>query len=111
MITTADYLIRVVAEGETYMFEYDAPDVWTAMEEFWHDDWNDRLSHKAMTKAWPMDVMAMDGGKVIATYNFAFEMSHFHHYYDHGDITLDEFDKAIRVMRADLDGNLNKTNL
>jgi len=29
MITTANYIVKVVAEGETYVFEYETGDVWT----------------------------------------------------------------------------------
>ena len=103
MITTANYIVKVVAEGETYVFEYDTADVWKALDEFWHEDWDDWLSDKKMTKAWPLDVMAMDDGKVIKTYELAFEMSYFHYYYDHGRITLDEFHNALLEIRKKLD--------
>ena len=110
MITTANYIVKVVAEGETYVFEYETGDVWTALDEFWHEDWDGWLSDKMMTKAWPLDVMAMDDGKVIKTYELAFEMSYFHHFYDHGHITLNEFDDAIRKIRADLDTKKSSKN-
>jgi hypothetical protein len=103
MITTANYIVKVVAEGETYVFEYETGDVWTALQEFWHEDWDGWLSDKMMTTAWPLDVMAMETGNVIKTYELAFEMSYYHHFYDHGHITLNEFSDAIRKIRADLD--------
>lgn len=42
MVTTANYIVKVRPQnGETYIFEYETPDVWTALEEFWHEDWDD----------------------------------------------------------------------
>ena len=43
MITTANYLMKVVANGDTYVFEYETPGVWTALEEFWYEDWSGSL--------------------------------------------------------------------
>lgn len=103
MIITANYIVKVVAEGETYVFEYETGDVWTALDEFWHEDWDGWLSDKLMTTAWPLDVLAMDGGKVIKTYKLAFEMSYYHHFYDHGHCTLDEFHNALLEIRKELD--------
>jgi len=97
MITTVNYILQVVAEGETYVFEYETNDVWETLHEFWRDDF-DYLAHKMITKAWPVEVRAMDGGKVITTYHLKFEQSSFHHYYDHGDITLDEFAEFIGLQ-------------
>ena len=96
MITTANYIVKVRPQnGETYIFEYETPDVWTALEELWHDDWDNWLSDIYMDSAWPIDVYAMEHGKVIRVYKFKLCTSFFHAYFDHGRLTLDEFAKFI----------------
>ena len=102
MITTANYIVKVVAEGETYVFEYDTDDMWTALKEFWHDDWEWKFAH-IEKQCFALDVLAMEDGKVIKTYELAFEMSYFHHFYDHGDCTLDEFYNGLRRCREELE--------
>lgn len=102
MITTANYLMKVVANGDTYVFEYETPDVWTALEEFWYEDWSGSLPD-TVEEPWPLDILAMDRGKVIISYRLAFEPTVFHHFYDHGDITLDQFHNAICKIRKELD--------
>lgn len=97
MITTANYIIKVCPDnGETYIFEYDAPDVWLALEEFWHEDWNESLSDLPMNTEWPMDVYAMDNGRVIKTYKFKFCIATFHGFFDHGRCALNEFAEHIK---------------
>lgn len=96
MITTANYIVKVrPQDGEAYIFEYETPDVWTALEEFWHEDWDNWLSGIYMDSAWPIDVYAMERGKVIRVYKFKLCTSSFHGFFDHGRCTLDEFAKFI----------------
>ena len=100
MITTDNYILKVITEGETYIFSYDTPDVWTALEEFWHEDYPDDIVRMPHSEPFPIDVFAMDNGKVIQTYHFMFNAVVFHAFFDHGHkadgpYTLDEFAKDI----------------
>lgn len=97
MITTANYILNVTVNGEVFIFEYETNDVWEALKEFWHEDF-DRLAHYPIEKAWPVDAYAMERGKVISTYHFQFEQSSFHRFYDMGQCTLDEFYDIITRM-------------
>lgn len=96
MITTANYVLKTNVNGEVFTFVYETNDVWEALKEFWHEDFNNYLACYPIEKAWPIDIDAMDSGKVISTYHFQFEQSSFHSFYDIGGCTLDEFDKCIR---------------
>ena len=97
MITTSDYILKVTAEdGDSYIFTYDAQNVWEALEAFWHEDYPDYLSDLDMNTNWPIDVYAMNDSEVVKTYRFKFCTSAFHGYFDHGRCTLDEFHGYIR---------------
>ena len=103
MKTTANYLLIAYVDGEQYHFEYeDCGDMWEALEEFWHEDWEPEFA-RLKEQCFAVDVLATDEGKVIKRYEVAFEMSYFHHFFDHGHITLNEFSKAILKIREDLD--------
>ena len=105
MITTANYQLTAKVGGEQYRFEYDAGDVWEALGEFFHEDWPETLMQRRDGDLFPIDVAAMDDGKVIASYKLAFNASLFHYFYDHGRLTLDEFDRALREQRQNMDMN------
>ena len=101
MTTTANYIIKAVVGGETYVFMYeDAMDAWEAMEQFWHDDYPEVLTDKKGSEVFPISVYAMEDGKALREYPFMFNAAVFHAYYDHGHkadgiYTLDEFAKDI----------------
>lgn len=105
MITTSNYLLSATVGGEQYRFEYDAGDVWEALGEFWHEDYPETLMQRRDGDLFPIDVAAMDDGKVIASYELAFNASLFHYFYDHGRITLDEFASALRQDRLNMKVN------
>lgn len=100
MITTANYIVKAVVDGEVFIFQYDeAPEVWDALEQFWHGDYPEVLIDKG-GGLFPIDVIAMDGGKAIRKYYFAFNAGVFHAFFDHGHTadgiyTLDQFAKDI----------------
>lgn len=103
MTTTANYLLIAYVGGEQYHFEYEkCGDKWEALDQFWHEDWECKFA-RMEKQCFAVDVVAMYNGKAIKCYEVAFEMSYFHHFYDHGHITLNEFSDAIRKIRADLD--------
>ncbi len=99
MITTANYIIKAVVNGSTYLFEYDdTMDIFETMEKFWHEDYPEVLADVQGIELFPMDIYAMrdDDGKVIATYPFTFNAAVFHAFYDHGHkvdgpYTMDDF--------------------
>lgn len=103
MTTTANYIIKAVVGGETYVFQYeDAMDAWEAMEQFWHDDYPEVLADKKGSEVFPISVYAMDDGKALCEYPFMFNAAVFHAFYDHGHkadgiYTLDEFAKDISL--------------
>lgn len=100
MITTANYILKAVVDGEVFIFQYDeAGDAWEALEQFWHEDYPEVLSSKR-GGLFPIDVIAMDGGKAIRKYEFMFNAGVFHAFFDHGHTangtyTLDQFAKDI----------------
>jgi len=99
MTTTANYIVKAVVDGEVFIFLYDeAGDAWEALEQFWHEDYPEVLIDKG--GLFPIDVIAMDGGKGIRKYEFMFNAGVFHAFFDHGHkasgpYTLDEFAKDI----------------
>lgn len=105
MITTSNYLLSATVGGDQYRFEYDAGDVWEALEQFWHEDYPETLMRRRDGDLFPIDVAAMDGCKVIASYELAFNGPLFHYFYDHGRLTLDEFDSALREERRNMKVN------
>ena len=100
MITTANYILKAVVDGEVYIFPYDdLGDVWEALDEFYHEDYPEVLIDKG-GGLFPIDVYAMDGGKAIRKYEFEFNAGVFHAFFDHGHTadgtyTLDQFAKDI----------------
>ena len=45
MITTANYIIKAVVNGSTYLFEYDdTMEIFETMEKFWHEDYPEVLA-------------------------------------------------------------------
>lgn len=101
MITTANYLVRATVSGQEYFFEYDTPDMWTALDEFWHEDYPEVLISKNGSEQFPIDVYSMENGHVLDCYPLMFNAPVFHAFYDNGHTasgiyTLDQFDKDIR---------------
>ena len=100
MITTANYIVKAVVDGEVYIFPYDdLGDVWEALDEFYHEDYPEVLIDKG-GGLFPIDVIAMDGGKAIRKYEFEFNAGVFHAFFDKGHTasgtyTLDQFAKDI----------------
>ena len=100
MITTANYILKAVVDGEVFIFQYDeAPEVWDALEQFWHGDYPEVLIDKG-DGLFPIDVIAMDGGKAIRKYEFEFNAGVFHAFFDKGHTadgiyTLGQFAKDI----------------
>ena len=96
MITTANYILKAVVDGEVFIFQYDeAGNAWEALEQFWHGDYPEVLIDKG-GGLFPIDVIAMDGGKAIRKYEFEFNAGVFHAFFDKGHTvdgvyTLDQF--------------------
>lgn len=104
MITTSNYILKATVDKVAYLFEYEtAADVWEALEEFWHEDYEESLGHRS--GRFPIDVYAMnDNGAVITTYRFMFDSAVFHAFFDKGHTvdgryTLDNF--AADIERKD----------
>lgn len=100
MITTANYMIKAVVNNLTYLFQYeDSASVWEALQQFWYDDYPETPIIES-GEMFPIDVIALDGGKVIRVYSFTFHPAAFHAFFDKGHIadgpyTLDQFAKDI----------------
>ena len=99
MITTANYIIKAVVDGEVFIFQYEAGDALDALEQFWHEDYPEVLQGHDGGE-FPVDVIAMDGGKAIRTYGFTFNAGVFHAFFDHGHTisgpyAIDQFAKDI----------------
>lgn len=105
MTTTANYIVKAVVDGEVFIFQYDeAGDAWEALEQFWHEDYPEVLIDKG--GLFPIDVIAMDGGKGIRKYEFMFNAGVFHAFFDHGHTAngtyiLDQFAKDIERKQKD----------
>ncbi len=85
MITTANYIIKAVVNGEHYVFQYEeCGDTWEALELFWHDDFDEMLAQVPNNGVFPIDVIAMDDGKAIAVHEFTFNLPVFAHFFDKG---------------------------
>lgn len=101
MKTTANYILKAVIDGEVFIFQYDeAPEVWEALEEFWHEDYPEVPTDKS--GLFPIEVMAMERSKVIRKYEFMFNASLFHAFFDHGHnadgaYTLNQFANDIET--------------
>lgn len=114
MTTTANYIIKAVVGGDTYVFQYDeAMDAWEAMEQFWHEDYPEVIINLQGSEMFPISVYAMENGKALREYPFTFNAAIFHAFYDKGHkadgiYTLDEFDRDIRrnvnVIQASVSG-------
>ena len=106
MITTANYILKAVVDGEVFIFQYDeAGDAWESLEQFWHEDYPEALVDKG-GGLFPIDVIAMDGSKAIRKYEFTFNAGVFHAFFDHGHTadgtyTLDQFAKDIERKPED----------
>ena len=105
MITTANYIVKAVVDGEVFIFQYEASVVWEALEQFWHEDYPEVLIDKG-GGLFPIDVIAMDGGKVIRKYGFEFNAGVFHAFFDKGHTsdgiyTLDQFAKDVERKPED----------
>ena len=106
MITTANYILKAVVDGEVFIFQYDeAGDAWEALEQFWHEDYPEALIDKG-GGLFPIDVIAMDGGKAIRKYEFIFNAGVFHAFFDkghtaEGTYTIDQFAKDIERKLED----------
>lgn len=106
MITTANYIVKAVVDGEVFIFQYDeTPEVWDALEQFWHEDYPEVLTDKG-GGLFPIDVIAMDGSKAIRKYEFMFNAGVFHAFFDkghtaEGTYTLDQFAKDIERKKED----------
>ena len=101
MITTAIYLLRANVSNSDFCFEYaDCGDVWTALEQFWHDDYPEVLPEHDGSP-FPIAVTVLDGnGEACRRHTLTFNSAAFHAFYDHGrkasgPYTLDEFAKDI----------------
>ena len=103
MISTANYVLVAYVGGEQYYFEYeDCGDMWEALEEFWHEDWECKFA-SLERQCFAVNVYAMENGKPIRCYEVAFEMSCYHGFFDHGKCTLNEFSKHLTEIRKELD--------
>ena len=101
MITIAMYLLRANVSNSDFYFEYaDCGDVWTALEQFWHDDYPEVLPEHDGS-SFPITVTALDGnGEACGQHTLTFNSAAFHAFYDHGHkasgpYILDEFAKDI----------------
>ena len=57
MVTTANYLLRANVSNSDFYFEYaDCGDVWTALEQFWHDDYPETIANLPDCGTFPIDV-------------------------------------------------------
>lgn len=100
MIITGNYLLIASIEGEQHFFEYETNDVWSTLEQFWHEDYPEKLIDKDGNGEFPIDVLAMENGKVIKRYPLLFTNGCFHAFFDkghtaYGPYTLDQFAKHI----------------
>lgn len=113
MTTTANYILKAVVDGKVFIFQYDeAPEVWDALEQFWHgDDYAEHIAKLSGSGEFPIDVIAMDGSKAIRKYEFTFNCAIFDHFFDKGRsassaepgqrYTLDQFAKDIERKKED----------
>jgi hypothetical protein len=108
MITTANYLLIANIGTEQYTFEYeDKGDVLDVLNEFYGDDYPDLIELDG-SGAFPIDIFAMDGNKVIATHKLAFFSVCFDHYFGKGWIasgpyTPEIFMQHLKETRKELD--------
>ena len=104
MMMTANYLLTAYVAGEQYLFLYeDSGDVWEVLEDFYRNDYPETLSGKKGAEYFALDVTALDDGHAIRVYELAFNASIYHYFFDHGRITLDRFDAALKEDRKTLD--------
>lgn len=102
MITTATYILKAVVDGETYLFHYDhCYDSWTALEQFWHDDYPTTLISKG-GGLFTIHILSMLEGKVVSTRRVTFNAGVFHAFFDHGHTasgpyTIDQFARDIEA--------------
>lgn len=107
MKTRANYIIKATVADTEYYLEYASKDVWTALEEFWHNDYEQTFGSMPDGSLFPLDVIRLDGGKRIYSYRCTFNAGVFHAYYDHGRITLGEFARTIWREKPKTPDNIN----
>lgn len=106
MTTTANYILKAVVGGETYLFQYEhCYDAWAALEQFWHEDYPETIANLPDCGTFPIDILSMLEGKVIATMPVTFNCAVFDQFFDKGwsasshepgqRYTLDQFAKDI----------------
>lgn len=102
MATTANYILTATVDGQEHIFEYeDAMDIWQTLEEFYSEDYAEVLIELEGSETFPVEVKAMQNGKVIAAYRLTFNGCVFDHFFAKGwktgcdPYTLDEFVKDI----------------
>lgn len=98
---TSNYLLRAALDGQEYIYEYDTPNMWSALEEFFHNDWQDDIAGQQGGEFFPFVLYSMENGRLLDCYPFTFNASVFHAFFDHGrtangTYTLDQFDKDIQ---------------
>lgn len=104
MTTTANYILAATVDGQEHIFEYeDTMDVWQTLEEFYSSDYSETIANRAGSGEFPVEVKAMQNGKVITTYRLKFNGCVFDHFFAKGwkagcdPYTLDEFIKDIEM--------------
>lgn len=107
MITQINYILRSVVGGETYLFEYyDKNEIGEVVSAFYFEDYPEKLLHLQGSGLFPVEVLAMDGGKVCTTYRFQLDDCAFDHFFAKGwkagcdPYTLDEFKKDIHFREV-----------
>lgn len=119
MITTANYIVKAVVDGEVFIFQYDADDAWGALEEFWHGgDYAEHIAILSGSGEFPIDVIAMENSKAIRKYEFTFNCAIFDHFFDKGwsasstepgqRYTLNQFAKDIERTNKYLEDRLQR---
>lgn len=101
MITTANYLLKATVGKQEYFFEYDAPDIWSALRDFWHEDYPETLIDVDGGEKFPIDVCVLEHGKTILAHTLMLNSAMFHAFYDEGHTasgvyTLNSFNDDIR---------------
>lgn len=78
----ADFYIRVVIDGKEYVFEYEASNIFAALEEFWHEDYPEFMGKLGDT--FDFDTYSMIGPEVERVRHWTFNTAMFHAFFDHG---------------------------
>lgn len=108
MITTANYLLIAYVGGERYYFEYeDCGDMWEALEEFWHEDYNEVFDGNPDASRFAIDIHAVEEGRAIRCYETAFDCSLYRTFFDKGhtiseSYTLNDFNSDLNNVRKEI---------